>query len=270
MAIDSQQPALAAATPAIDNEVPAYRAVSPMAVTSLILGLLAILSFVDMTFLLAGAGAIVTGVLATRKIQRVPEVLTGRTLAQVGAALGVIFSLASVTTSGMQFYFRKTEATDFARRYAEVLKKESLSQCLWYKLRPDERATIPIAEAADHFQKRMADPMVFEQFSGSLKDLKARIESSPNQQVRFVEIEDHGVRGLNSFAQALVKVEGPATEQFPNKEEYALLSLAGVSKNGGIDWMVEQVVYPYTPGSKENLVEAVDDGHGHGGGGHAH
>jgi len=95
---------------AIENELPAYRAISPQAVVALICGLLAILSFANLYFLAFAAAAIGLGLLAERKIRRDPEIWTGRGLAHAGAALGLVFGLSAVTSEVVQGYLRSRSA----------------------------------------------------------------------------------------------------------------------------------------------------------------
>src|SRR5262245_38867194 len=59
----------------IENELPTYRAISNLAVFSVISGALASFSFADLTFLFFSVLAIVLGILAHRAIKRTPDVL---------------------------------------------------------------------------------------------------------------------------------------------------------------------------------------------------
>ncbi len=68
-----------------------YRALSAAAVVSCVLGLLSVLAFADFWLGLVPLLAIVVGVIAWRQIAQSPDELTGRRLAQVGVALGIVF-----------------------------------------------------------------------------------------------------------------------------------------------------------------------------------
>ena len=136
---------------AIENEIPAYRAISPLAITSLILGALSILSFAHWFFLSFAVAAVVLGFLADRKIGRFSDVLTGRGFAQAGIGLGLIFGLAAVTTSAVQGYLRTSAATRFATAYAQVLQDKSLEDALWYQAPPEA------AEGEDERPGRQGD-----------------------------------------------------------------------------------------------------------------
>ena len=58
--------------PAIENELPAYRAISPHAVVGLIAGVLAVISFASLYFLAFAVIAILLGIYADRRIRRSP------------------------------------------------------------------------------------------------------------------------------------------------------------------------------------------------------
>ena len=77
----------------IENELPAYRAISRLAVFSLIFGFLALFSFAHWFFYLFAVLAIVAGIAANVTIKRYPDMLTGRGLASAGIAMGLIFGL---------------------------------------------------------------------------------------------------------------------------------------------------------------------------------
>ena len=76
-------PAEAVPVSAIENEIPTYRAISPQAVFSLILGCLAILSFAHWFFLRCAVAAVVLGVPRGPE-DRPPERRPDRTRARPG------------------------------------------------------------------------------------------------------------------------------------------------------------------------------------------
>src|SRR5260370_23072337 len=121
---------------AIENELPTYRAISPGAVVSLIFGILAVLSFASWYFLAFAAAAIVVGVLSGRKIQKMPDVLTGNGIAQAGIALGRIFGLTAVTIVTVQSALRERQAAAFGPAYEKVLSKGSPNYLLFYNPPP--------------------------------------------------------------------------------------------------------------------------------------
>jgi len=267
-------PNAAVAVPAVDNEIPAYRAISPAAVISLVLGVLALLSFAHWFFLSCAVLAVAFGIHADRKIQRYSDTLTGRRLAQAGTALGLVFGLTAVTVGLVQSSVQKREAARFARQLADVLKNGSYEEVLMYKWAPAQRASktkeqileqIREAEQSAKEEEGMEDeagmgPMG----NGPLKLLRARL-AIPTETLHFEKIEGSTVDGLTASVGALFKVEGPGNSQFPEKEQYALLIVK--SKTDALhDWWLDQVHFPYKPSTYVPPAPA-DDGHGHS---HAH
>ena len=68
--------------------------------------------------------------------------LTGRTLAQTGAALGLIFGLGIFTMTTVQGLVRSRNAESFARHYAEVAKTRKLADMLWLGMPPSSRPSV--------------------------------------------------------------------------------------------------------------------------------
>jgi len=251
---------------AIENEIPAYRAISPGAVISLIFGVLALFCFADYLFLPCAAFAVVIGLLADRKIQRYPEVLTGRGLAQAGIALGLIFGLASVTTGTVQSYLRKYSATKFARGYVKVLKDGGIEDAFWYTRLPDARKNKSPAEVYKEFQSGVREPIVLDSEIGMIKAIQKRLASNPGQEIHFSKIENQSTDGLAIIATALLELHGPPTKPYRD-QEYALLNLKADGRKSRYEWWVESIIYPYEPSTFVPAPKPVDDGHGHG---HAH
>ena len=108
----------------IENELPAYRAISSRAVLSVLCGILAVFSIASPFFYIFAVLAVVLGFTADWNIQRYPDILTGRGLAQTGAALGLIFGLGIFTVSSVQGYIhaRNAENPGFEEVLGAVLK----------------------------------------------------------------------------------------------------------------------------------------------------
>jgi hypothetical protein len=270
MAIPSSSPTSAVEAPIIENELPAYRAISRMAVFSLILGLASILCFTDGWFLVAAAGAVVTGALATRKISRLPEVLTGSGLAQAGIALGLIFGLASVTVDFVQGKIREREARKFANEYLTELKTGILTNCVWYKLPPGARKTLPKEKALAEME-RGAGPepgRMIEQF-GPYRELLKRLSASPSETIQVEGVERQGLERLEPYAIVVYRLTGPgdpANKILPH--DYAMMLIKGKVEGNKYEWYIDDLRYPYVPNTHVPTPAPVDDGHGHGPGGH--
>lgn len=273
MAIDqnlAKESTEASRSSAIENELPAYRAISAQAIISLLLGVLSILSIADSTFLAAAAAAVVLGILADRKIQRFPDMLTGKGFAQAGVALGLIFGLGSVTYTTVLSYYRTQSATKFAKMYIEVLKNDPIENVVWWKFPPETRKEKSPTAIMSELQKAVKDPSMLSVHTSVFDHLRGRLKTSKEEQIRFSKIEMTGSEGLEVFAAALLELTGPGSKDYPDKKQFALLLLKGKPERGKIDWYVQKLDYPYTPASyKPEPKGPPDDGHGHGGG-HGH
>ena len=253
----------------IENELPTYRAVSTQAIFSLVCGILALFSVASSYFYLFAILAVVLGVMADRKIQRYPDMLTGRGLAKAGVATGLIFGLGIFTISTVQGMIRSRDAQNFAKYYADIIKTKSMAELLWLQLPPSQRKSVSPAEALEKWQNsKRQEQTMFEVKIADLRNLKKRIDSSNDQEIHFVKLEKEGSEGLSVYTQALYEVHGPATKDYPEKE-YALVTFKGLpeEEKKGYGWLEEGVAYPYKPGTGSLPEKPVDDGHGHG---HAH
>ncbi len=114
MATDQKSPPFAdeaALVPsAIENEIPTYRAISKYAIFSVLFGIISSFSFASLFFLVFSVGAVILGILAHLAIKQYPDMFTGRRLANVGIALGLIFGLVVSTYTGVQSFLLTREA----------------------------------------------------------------------------------------------------------------------------------------------------------------
>ncbi|MEO6809284.1 MAG: DUF4190 domain-containing protein [Isosphaeraceae bacterium] len=261
MAIDPQTgPELERAS-AIENEIPAYRAISPLAVVSLILGLGTALSFADLSFLVAGVLAVVTGLVADRTIRRKPDVLTGRGLARAGIGLALVFGLAAVTTTTVRNFLLHRQADAFARMYTETLKNQDMVKAVYYKSPHSLRIGKSPAEVYKALKDEAKDPMIHESEFSDLEQIINRIKSKDTH-LEFIEIESIAFEGLTPLAAAVLEIHGPAEGGHP-AEEFALLELRGEASGRTNQWFISGIHYPYKLKSYVAPVKPVDDGHGH-------
>jgi Domain of unknown function (DUF4190) len=248
--------------PAIENEIPTYRAIHPLAVLSLVLGILSVLSFANQAFVVAGVLAILTGVIASRTIQRLSDVLTGRGLAQAGIALGLVFSLSAVTIGLVQSLLLTREVQRFAGRYCQVLARGNQAETLFWSLPPAFRAGKTPEEALDAVKKE-SRAEEFEMRYGVYKTVLDRL-ATPGQTVQLDAIEAQGVEGVTPFATVRLRLNGSARPGAPAQEAFALLLIRADPGHGRQEWYVEDLRYPYQPSSYTPAPKPVDDGHGHG------
>jgi hypothetical protein len=256
--------------PAIENELPTYRAISTRAVFSALCGIMASFSFASLYFLAFAVLAIVLGILANVAIKRYPDMLTGRRLANAGIAMGLVFGLVASTYTGAQAFILKREATRFGREYADLFQNGSLGEILWLNLHPEMRKSKSAAQVQSEFESaKNKERMMVDQKTAPTRSLRKRLSSAKDQKFHFVDIESQGVdesqpRSIAYFASALFEVEGPATKDFPEPKQYALAIFKGIPKGRHYEWWVENVVFPYQPRSYQGPTKPVsDDGHGH-------
>jgi len=255
-------PAEAVPVSAIDNEIPTYRAISPQAVFSLILGFLAILSFAHWIFLTCAVAAVILGILADRRIVRENDVLTGRGIAQAGIALGLIFGLSMVTVTAVQNWILVSQASKFAKTYEGVLEKGSFEEAIWYGQNPPYRSGKTPQEVMTEIKASRKGAPMFDMEQAALIRLRGRLNEG-GAEIHFSRIEQHGKEGLNPVAAALYELHPGGSQPLPEEERFALVLLKSMKHNRRLEWWVERVAFPYTPDSYKPTVKPADDGHGH-------
>lgn len=258
----------------IENELPSYRAISPMAVGSLIFGLLSALAYADLKFTIAAVIAIGLGAIALLRIRKQPDVLTGAALAQVGLALGLIFGLSAATITYTQIFLLKQRAEAFVRQeVVPVLNERDLDGALWFRLNPDERRGLSGAQVRAKFaDPGNPDPMAFEMSAGPVVTVAKLLEEHPEAQVAFGAIEQTEFTGITPTVLARLEIQQYEPESVQNDLERVERTSIGIllKSQGGAQnesWWVDDYVYPYKPESYEPKVPSIEEEHGHG---HAH
>jgi len=259
-----------ASTSVIENEIPAYRAISPGAVVSLVFGILAVLCYASVGFLAFAAVAVVVGFLSDRKIARMPDVLTGRSIAQAGVGLGLVFGLTSLTITTVQSYIREVEAKKFAKLYEKVLLKGSVQDVFFYQQKPELRKSTTAEKMFKDMTAKGGDARMMEMSTTSIREAKNAI-SAPGAETHFSRIEGTGDDGNTLYATALYEIHNDKAPPPALKHQFALAVLKGNKTGGKYEWWVEELRFPYTPASYVPVDKPVDDGHGHAeGDGHGH
>ena len=248
----------------IENELPTYRAISSRAVLSILCGILGIFSIANSFFFIFAVLAVVLGFSADWNIQRYPDILTGRRLAQTGVAMGLIFGLGVFTVFSVQGFIRTRNAESFAKHYADVFKTGELADLLWLEIPPTQRKSVSTEEVLQKIQSaKKKEAAMFSMKIGPLRSLKKRLDASKDHELHFVRIEAEGREGITPVALALFEVHGPATKDFP-ENEYAAVTLKGSSEGGkGYEWWADSFTHPYKPSTGSLPEKQVDDGHGH-------
>ena len=266
MAIDqtpSTSPPDSKGLPAIDNEFPTYRAISPTAVLSMVFGLGSVFCFADLWFLLMTAASVALGLHSLKKIRELPEVLTGANLARVGIGIALLFGLTSITRAVTENLTINIDAGRFARKYVEVLKNEPVSMALWYQQPPAYRNEKKNPDELVEELKKSKSQMGGDAYSTAAKpiqDIKERLDGGKGGDMVYDQIETKAIDGLTTYANALIKLDLKPAPGHAETEQYALFRLT----KGQDDWVVKEVVFPYKPQSTVATVEhKADDGHGH-------
>lgn len=246
----------------IENELPAYRAISSLAVFSLILGIASILCFTDLWFLLVALAAVVIGVRAIRGINRRSDVLTGAGFARVGIALALACGIAASTSYFVQMFMLRREASQFTEGLVAILKDEPVARTLWLYQPPGYRATKSPDEIVDEMKKSAkgvpgGDP--YQTQSAPIQRIKDALAAKGD--VHYEKVEAVAVRGLTSYANTLVAVHTPTAKG--ETQEFALIRIRKDPNFPAGEWMIEEMTFPYKPDSYVEKPEAVDDGHGH-------
>jgi hypothetical protein len=253
----------------IENELPAYRAISKLAVFSVIFGFLAVFSFAHLTFFLFAILAIIVGAAANVSIKRYPDMLTGRGLASAGIAMGLVFGLSAGTIATVQSYVRYRESEKFAKQLATALKSPTAGDAMWWSLYPDMRKDKTPAQVLQETEAAKGrDRMMHEQRNGGLNKLRARLAAGSGGDLHFVKIESAGIddsRGLEMglYALAVFDVEGPPTKEFPQREQLAAAFMKARTSGPRYEWWVENYIFPYQASTFVPAEKPVDDGHGH-------
>lgn len=255
--------------PAIENEIPTYRAVSTSAIVAVLCGLMAMFSFAHPFFYLFAVLAVVLGVSADRKIQRFPDVLTGQTIARVGVLLGLVFGLSIATVTTLQSYLIRREAVKFAEYYGGRLKEAPLVELYWLGLPPTTREKITADENWAQLQSASKQDQAMDEMSKApLRNLSERLKESGAPGISFRNVEFQGLDNDNlPLILAVYELDDPAHKDHKDHgaDEMAAVVFKGMVPEGskGYEWWADEVRYPYKPATYEPPVKPVDDGHGH-------
>lgn len=252
----------------IENEIPTYRAVSRLAVASVLLGLGSLAAFIDLWFLPLAVLAVIAGAMAERKIRLYSDVLTGRRLAQAGLALGLVFGLAATTNALVSDFLLKRRIEQFSGLYVATLREKPLADAIWYRMPPSSRRGLSTREALNRLQGSGDRDVIMSQL-GPTQKLKERLDTGAT--LRLDEVEQRGIEKLRPYGLVRLEVQGGKVQgQGDGGDDFALVELLGEPHGSEVLWQVAELYYPYRPKSHVARPKPVDDGHGHGEGGHGH
>ena len=248
---------------AIENELPAYRAISALALVSLGLGVVSLLSFADLTFLVASVGAIVLGVLADWKIRRMPDILTGRGFAQAGVILGLIFGLSALTNDQVDRILLTRKIGQFADKYAAILKDEGVLEAFWYRQHPSVRAGKSPKQVEEMMLSSGRDSKA--EFQSQIKQIQGiKDRLGPGGHLHRAVLESYGYDRLTPYGAIVLEMENAIAPNGPYESNDLLIEIKGEKAGREIKWWVTEIQPNYHRKTYRLRVKPVDDGHGHG------
>jgi hypothetical protein len=228
----------------IENELPAYRALSRAAIACLILGAASILTFLWPYFAALGALAVVCGLVAQRNIRRMPDVLTGTKIANAGTALGLLFTLSALTIVAVQYGIIDHEAGKFARQYVEALRSKSIDNAIYLENHPTFREGKTPTEVAKEYREGMSKGGMYDMQTQPIRDILKRLTSGPDQTIELGPRIGHEFQGMDAYVSYLLVLKGPKSTDFPDETQYAIVILLGTPKGRIYGWQVKNVRFP--------------------------
>jgi hypothetical protein len=254
---------------AIENELPTYRAIHPMAVISLIAGIASVLGFADLWFLVAAAVALVAGAVALWKIQKLPDLFTGRSFALAGIVLALVFGTFSTTWTVADYLKLQGEIRQFSQKCIDTINTRNVPDILWWRMDPERRRGLTPAQAVERMKEAMPDEGNQQRMVGEVGVLTKQLAKYDGK-VEFLRLEEYGSRDLAPFAVVVLKVDLPGYQSKDEGEKYAILLVNKDPKATSNPWWIQYIGYPYQPKSFVVPSKPLDDGHNHGDGEHGH
>jgi hypothetical protein len=237
-----------------DDELGVYRSLSSLAVVSLILGLLSILSFAPTNLFLwtVPPAAIVTGLVALRRISSAPEVWTGVRLAKLGIGLAIVFAVGGI---GEKYYMAHrigVYGRAAADRFLEKLKSGEIEAAFWLTMPKEARAEMQKQESGSMAQQFVERYMQFRY--GIMAHAEALASGEATAEFEAVEstASDHGT----VYASLVYRIHSP-------KGDSHLLIVASsmqFSRAQDPTWFIREHTFNYSSGS---YAPPVASGHGH-------
>lgn len=245
-----------------DNlQLPGYKALSGMAIASLILGLASPLSLADPWLWLLPGGAILTGAWALYRMAKLPGTLGGSTLAKAGIVLALVFGSASTASYFVSRWILLRDGRNFAEEFlAEVAdgSVEKLQSAYWKKVPPESRRTM----SPDDFSALLKQHGGEEEWIKFQNGPIVRYLGSAEDDVhwRFFDVEKiENWRG-NDYLTVVYELVPPPRR---HKQYYVMFHLVSwiVNESGKAQrhWVIEDMAEPYVP----QTFQAPRGGHSH-------
>ncbi len=192
------------------NDIPTYRAVSALALTSAAAGLISGLSFVAWGWLGLAVVAVAAGVAADFRIRKMPDVLTGRSFAHAGIAMGLIFGVTSTAYGMWSLHALKSAAMKYAQNFTESLNEAGMtrpintSEPLWYMIPPGMAKEVSPEEA----KIKMAEMLKNSAKAQGIEEMMKQMirYAGPGNPISVLEAEKISIQDSEVLVSVLVKV----------------------------------------------------------------
>ena len=238
------QPIVTTPETSIDGEYTAYRAIQPFAVFALIFGILSILCLLDLSFWPVAALGLACGLFAIRRIRRLPTILTGEPVAKLGIAFALGFILIAASINLTQYGINRVRASQFGDKFAGILRDNSVEEILWWELPAQGRRASSPKEHYNSLIKSAPSPEMVGPQLDPIRELKARLASTPGQILTFAGVRDVRNEQLDVVAMLGYEIQGPTSADFAEAKQEAVVILKGSTENGVFDWRVESIRFP--------------------------
>jgi len=251
-----------------ETRVENYQALSVMAMVCLVAGILSVAALAHPVFWAFPVVAVLTGLLALRRIRRSEGELTGETPATAGMTLGAVFLLAGFGAYYVPRWHGKREASNLGFRFLQYLQAGETKRAInltnppGYQLPENANFTEVFARERKE-QKRLAS------FVAENPIVRALGRLGGKSTISLYDIEAYGKIEGEEGAYAVYKIdyeEGNERQQFLVMLHCAYRRNVKKPTEGG--WFIRNITGPpYTPRSVRVREAAV---HEHGGGGDEH
>jgi hypothetical protein len=134
-----------------DEEVTRYRAISPLAVISLLAGLLSPLALFGLVLWFVPLVAVVLSAIALGQIANRWPTLVGHRLAMAGLMLGVAMLVAAPVDDQVFHYFLRRQARQFAGTWIEAVRQGEVYKAHQLMVDPRRRLLLEV-NLADHYR----------------------------------------------------------------------------------------------------------------------
>jgi hypothetical protein len=219
-----------------------------------VLGLFSVLAFAPFWLFLwiLPPAAIISGLLALRRIADAPEVWAGKKLARAGIGLAVAFGGVALVRDVAHYWNVRTHGRAVAQRFLEKIQAGDMESAFWLKFHK---------EARREFAEKSLEELpggVLEQYANFRNEVGQMSEAIARGEVsfEFESVEDTGKDHAMDYAVIVYRVHTPDGDKRVMLETVGLYH-APTNEN---IWWVRNHQFDYQAGSFKPVQPA---GHGH-------